>query len=133
MTRDWKFTSIWIMFWCFMFRFCLVTGDGDFVCRSNLHYDFRNIDRFTDNMCAQCVWFMAADEEPWQDSESVHQWRVEYNFSATVNVMLCTPNCTEFNYKQLYDSENYVVKQFRSTYYLVTFFYFLLVVDAIYD
>lgn len=97
---------------------------SSFPCRSNLPYDFRSIDRFTDNMCAQCLWYMAGSEAPWHRFEAVHQWHVVYNASDTVNVLLCAPDCRPFHYEDLKlasQTLNHTIgSELRSTYYLVS-------------
>lgn len=94
-----------------------------FPCRSNLAYDFGNIDRFTDNMCAQCLWYMAGSEAPWQRFDQVNQWNVIYNHNDSVNVLLCkSDGCSPFGYDDLKSSEkNSIANEFKSTYYLVLF------------
>mgnify|MGYP006887433570 CR=1 FL=1 len=90
-----------------------------FPCKSNLFYDFRNIDRFMDNMCAQCLWYMAGSEGPWINFDSVHKWKVIYNYSDQINVLLCNPNCTEFKYETLKQPNNSIQKELKSEFYMV--------------
>ncbi|XP_027198602.2 calcitonin gene-related peptide type 1 receptor-like [Dermatophagoides pteronyssinus] len=89
-----------------------------FPCQSNLFYDFRNIDRFMDNMCAQCLWYMAGSESPWIDFDSVNKWQVIYNYSDQINVLLCNPNCTEFTYEILKRPNNSIQKELKSEFYM---------------
>ena len=101
-----------------------IHGRGSpFACRSNLHYDFGNIDRLTDNMCAQCLWYMAGSEAPWYHFEQVHKWHVVYNYSDSVNVLLCKPECRPFLFDDLKLalslSNHSIGSEFKSAYYLV--------------
>lgn len=101
-----------------------VVGVNSLSCHNNLNINFATLDRFTDNMCAQCLWFMAGSEAPWLNPLAVTQWQVKYNYSHSVNVMLCTPNCTSFHYDQLKNlkpeeyASDLIVSQLTSTKYL---------------
>lgn len=79
-------------------------------------------------MCAQCLWYMAGSEAPWHNFEQVHQWHVIYNYSDSINVLLCNPQCHPFRYEDLkeVDEEGLIVNanhsigsEFKSEYYLV--------------
>ena len=72
-------------------------------------------------MCAQCLWYMAGSEAPWNNFEMVHQWTMSYNYSDTINVMLCQQHdkCNPFTFEHLLDTNHSIVKEFKSTYYLV--------------
>lgn len=108
-----------------------------FHCRSNLALNFKTIDRFTDNMCAQCLWYMAGSETPWTNFENVNRWVVKYNFSESISVVVCTPTCHPFTYQALNDvakarSEHNmtteIIKAFKSLYYLVSVQIFMKIV-----
>ncbi|KPM12082.1 7 transmembrane receptor (Secretin family)-like protein 3 [Sarcoptes scabiei] len=91
----------------------------EFPCLSNLKYDFIDIDRFTDNMCAQCLWFMAGNKTPWIDFNRVIRWRMLYNHSETINVLVCNPNCFEFRADYLNQPNNSIATEMKSPFYLV--------------
>ncbi|KAH7642396.1 7 transmembrane receptor -like protein 3 [Dermatophagoides farinae] len=69
-------------------------------------------------MCAQCLWYMAGSEGPWINFDSVHKWKVIYNYSDQINVLLCNPNCTEFKYETLKQPNNSIQKELKSEFYM---------------
>lgn len=105
----------------FVLFLCLPTliKTSKFPCKSNQYYDFLNIDRFTDNMCAQCLWYMTGSHTPWINFTTTENWHFKYNYSNTINVVICNPNCTEFKYEHLKEPNNWIFKELRSNFYRV--------------
>lgn len=111
---------------------CMTSAVAGFSCRSNMLTNFSTIDRFTDNMCAQCLWYMAGSETPWTNFEQVNRWVVKYNHSEEVSVLVCTPTCHAFSYQALADAAKgrakgteknitlEIMHAFKSLYYLVS-------------
>lgn len=93
-----------------------------FRCKSNLPYDFLNIERFTDNMCAQCFWYMAGVESAWKRFDIVSKWYIMYNFSDYINALVCRPECSQFKFRYLNknDRENDpILNEFNDEFHMV--------------
>jgi hypothetical protein len=97
--------------------------------------DFHNIERFTDNMCAQCLWYMAGvpiASGAWKNPSKVEQWNFIYNYNESINVLLIMPIIREnktlnvsFKYSALNrsDKENdLILKEFKQDFHMVCHF-----------
>jgi hypothetical protein len=91
-----------------------------FQCKNNQNINFLNIERFTDNMCAQCFWYMAGVENAWKQYDIVSKWYFLYNFSDSHNVLLCKPKCTPFKFSDLNKSDNHtILSEFKYEFHMV--------------
>ncbi len=115
----------------FVSIYCL--NSTKFQCKSNQKKtDFLNIERFTDNMCAQCFWYMAGVPIAWKNPSKVVQWDFKYNYSESINVLLTMPVIREnemfnisFKYSALNisDKENDIIlKEFNQDFHMVCHF-----------
>jgi hypothetical protein len=93
-----------------------------FQCKNNQNINFLNIERFTDNMCAQCFWYMAGVENAWKQYDIVSNWYFRYNYSDSVNVLLCKPKCVPFKFSDLNknDKDNdTILSEFKYEFHMV--------------
>jgi len=114
----------------FVCIYCL--NSTKFQCKSNQKKDFDNIERFTDNMCAQCLWYMAGVPIAWKNPSKVEQWELKYNYNKSINVLLIMPIIREnktlnisFKYSALNRSDkdnDFILKEFKQDFHMVCYF-----------
>jgi len=99
--------------------------ENKFQCRNNMNIDFVNMERFTDNMCAQCFDYMIGAKIAWKNYTKVNQWRFRYNFTN----LLCKPDqltgkyhCTPFKYSDFNinnKNNDSILSEFKHEFHLV--------------
>jgi hypothetical protein len=117
----------------FVSIYCL--NSNEFQCKSNQkNTDFLNIERFTDNMCAQCFWYMADVSIAWKNPSKVLEWQFRYNYSESINVLLKMPDIRKnktfnkvipFKYSAFNRSDkdnDFILKEFKQDFHMVCYF-----------